>query len=449
MENPHILVLPFPVQGHIMPLMELSQTLATHGCNITFVNIETNHRLIAAAVSDDDVGLNPRIRLAFVPGKEESFMKIGEVITRSKLEDLIRQIENGDDDDDHHHHGPITGFVVDDAMGWALALGLEMGIKTAVFTPYPALTLFIISNIQKLIDDGIIDEEGNPLKETVEFSPTLPAFNVKDFIWRRFETAAVQKSIFNLFKDGMETAKLAQWTIINTSRSIEPAALSLVPQARAIGPLISTNRLGSLMHAELDASLKWLDQQPPNSVIYASFGSTTIFSHDQFHHLAIGLELTNMPFLWVIRPGSVNGSELDYPEGFLDRVGSRGKVVRWAPQEKVLGHPSVACFFTHCGWNSTIEAVSNGVPLVCWPYFGEQFMNQSYICNVWRVGLGFERKDEEIVSKEEIKEKIETLVSDKSFKDRALELKESTLASVKENGSSNKNLLDFIEWVRN
>ncbi|XP_047312877.1 UDP-glycosyltransferase 83A1-like [Impatiens glandulifera] len=443
MENPHILVLPFPVQGHIMPLMELSQILATHGFNITFVNTETNHRLMAASIPDDDVGLNHRIRLAFVPDE-----KMGESMSRSKLEDLIRQIENGDDD--HHHHGPITCFVVDDIIGWAIAVGQEMGIKTAAFTTSSAVSFLVTSNIQKLIDDGIIDEEGNPLKETVEFSPILPALNVKDFTWRRFEIAGLQKSVFNLLKHGMETAKFAQWTIINTSRSLEPAALSLVPQARAIGPLImTTNRLGSLMHAELDASLKWLDQQPPNSVIYASFGSTTVFSQDQFHHLAIGLELTNMPFLWVIRPGSVNGSELDYPEGFLDRVGSRGKVVRWAPQEKVLGHPSVACFFTHCGWNSTIEAVSNGVPLVCWPYFGDQFMNQSFICNVWRVGLGFKRKDEEIISKEEIKEKIETLVSDKSFKDRALELKESTLASVKENGSSYKNLLDFIEWVRN
>ncbi|KAJ0100334.1 hypothetical protein Patl1_21709 [Pistacia atlantica] len=108
----------------------------------------------------------------------------------------------------------------------------------------------------------------------------------------------------------------------------------------------------------------------------------TIFDKTQFQELAMGLQLSNRPFLWVVRPDITDKINDAYPEVFTNRVVSRGHIVSWAPQHKVLAHPSIACFISHCGWNSTIEAISNGVLFLCWPYFTDQMHNENYICIV-------------------------------------------------------------------
>ena len=194
--------------------------------------------------------------------------------------------------------------------------------------------------------------------------------------------------------------------------------------------------------------LEWLNQQPPCSVIYVAFGSSTIFNQTQFQELALGLELSNMPFLWVVRPDSTDGKNDAYPEGFQDRVATQGQIVGWAPQQKVLGHPSVACFLSHCGWNSTVEGVNNGVPFLCWPYFADQFINETYICDVWKIGLGFNPDENGIITRKEIKNKVGQLLGDEKFRSRALNLKEIAIDSVKEGGPSHNNFKNFVEWLK-
>ncbi|KAJ0100630.1 hypothetical protein Patl1_21734 [Pistacia atlantica] len=173
-----------------------------------------------------------------------------------------------------------------------------------------------------------------------------------------------------------------------------------------IGPLLASNRqVNSTRYfwQEDSACLEWLDQQQPNSVIYVAFGSFTVIDKIQFQELALGLELSNKPFLWVVRPDITDGANEAFPDGFEERVANRGKMVVWAPQQKVLSHPSIACFFSHCGWNSTVEGLSNGLPFLCWPYFADQFIDESYICDVWKVGLRFKRDESGIITREEIK----------------------------------------------
>ncbi|KAC9242325.1 hypothetical protein E3N88_46144 [Mikania micrantha] len=117
--------------------------------------------------------------------------------------------------------------------------------------------------------------------------------------------------------------------------------------------------------------------------------------------LALGLETSNKPFLWVVRPGMTKETKLDYPDGYIERVGCRGRIVSWAPQQKVLAHPSVACFMSHCGWNSTLEGVTNGLPFLCWPYFADQFHNETYICDIWKTGLKLNKNEEGIITRGE------------------------------------------------
>ncbi|BAT83298.1 hypothetical protein VIGAN_04042700, partial [Vigna angularis var. angularis] len=126
---------------------------------------------------------------------------------------------------------------------------------------------------------------------------------------------------------------------------------------------------------------------------------------------------------------------------------SKGRILNWAPQEKILNHPAIACFVSHCGWNSSIEGICSGVPFLCWPLVKDQFANKSYICDVWKVGLRLDKDENGFVSKEEITKKVEQLFGDEGIKARSLKLKELTLNNVVEGGHSSQNLKSFISWA--
>jgi hypothetical protein len=108
---------------------------------------------------------------------------------------------------------------------------------------------------------------------------------------------------------------------------------------------------------------------------------------------AWGIAGSGVPFLWVVRPCLVRGAggqsqhQQRLPEGFEAATRGRGMVVAWAPQEEVLRHRAVGGFWTHNGWNSTMESVCEGVPMLCRPYFGDQPGNARYVEHVWRVGF--------------------------------------------------------------
>lgn len=116
----------------------------------------------------------------------------------------------------------------------------------------------------------------------------------------------------------------------------------------------------------------------------------------------------------------------------------------WVPQQKVLAQPSVGVFMPHCGWNATTEGLSNGIPFLCWPYFADQSMDQSYICDVWRIGYSLERDGNGIIVRDEVKKKVDCLVGDKGVKSRAMELAEMAKKAVDNGGASWQNLNGFI-----
>lgn len=285
----------------------------------------------------------------------------------------------------------------------------------------------------------------------IQLAPTMAAIHSSKLVWACIGDFNTQKIVFDFTIDNNETIKKAECLICNSTYDLEPGALDLIPEFLPIGPLLSSNRLGNsagYFWPEDSTCLKWLDQQQQNSVIYVAFGSFTVFDKEQFQELASGLELTNRPFLWVVRPDITNDAIDAYPEGFQDRVATRGQMVGWAPQQKVLTHPSIACFLSHCGWNSTMEGVSNGVPFLCWPYFADQFLNESYICDIWKVGLRFNKNKNGIITREEIMKKVDQVLEDENFKARALDLKETSLNSVREGGQSNKTFKNFVQWIK-
>ncbi|TKY68756.1 UDP-glycosyltransferase 72B1 [Spatholobus suberectus] len=201
----------------------------------------------------------------------------------------------------------------------------------------------------------------------------------------------------------------------------------------------------------------------PCSVLYAGFGSGGTLSQEQIDELAWGLELSGHKFLWVVRPpsGAADAAYLGardgvnplqfLPCGFLERTKGQGLVVPlWAPQVQVLGHGSVGGFLSHCGWNSTLESVLQGVPLIAWPLFAEQRMNAVVLCEGLGVGVRPRENENGLVERAEIAEVIKRLMDKEGggeLRRRMRELKEAATNAIKEDGSSTKTLAQVVlKW---
>jgi hypothetical protein len=103
---------------------------------------------------------------------------------------------------------------------------------------------------------------------------------------------------------------------------------------------------------------------------------------------------------------------------------------------------------SHCGWNSTMEGVRNGVPFVCWPYFCDQHLDRSYICDMWRTWLAVSQGEDGIVTKEEVSSKVEQVIGDQWIAERARMLKDAACKCLCEGGSSRENFNKFVHLLR-
>lgn len=289
---------------------------------------------------------------------------------------------------------------------------------------------------------------GTPRRnENIELSANLPPLSPAELFWNCPGNPSLQNRIFAFVPTIYQILKSCNWVLCNWFNELEPSVTDLLPNIVTIGPILANGKPSGNFWLEDFSCLSWLDRQTPKSVIYAAFGSSSMFSQHQLNELALGLELTGKPFLWVVRPDLIDGNFAEFPEGFTERVANRGKIVEWAPQEQVLAHPSVACYSTHCGWNSTMEGLSMGVPLLCWPYFGDQFYNKTCICEGWKIGLWLKGDEKGIVSRQEMKKKVDELLSSVVIRENVLKMKELAEKSGRAGGSSSRNLEEFVKQI--
>ncbi|KAJ1421485.1 UDP-glucuronosyl/UDP-glucosyltransferase [Sesbania bispinosa] len=441
---PHFLAIPYPILGHMSPLLQFSQVLAKFGCKITFLSSDENYNRLKSASAGQGKLLESYIRLVSLPDgvdpeddRKDQTKVISTTITtmRAKLPKLIEEINAMEDQDNK-----ISCIIVTKNMGWALEVGREIGIKGALLWPASATSLVSFNSMQRLIDERIIDSQsGLPTrKQEIELSPNLPMMDGAAMPWYCLKTAF----FFLHMMQEMQKLNLVEWWLCNTTLDLEGGAFSLSPKLLPIGPLMAGEQNMFSLWQEDRTCLEWLDQQPPQSVIYVAFGSMASPEPNQFKELALGLDLLNKAFLWVVRKENGNEVKDPYPDEFR---GSQGKIIDWAPQKEVLSHPAIACFISHCGWNSTMEGVYNGVPFLCWPFCSDQHMNKTYICDVWKVGLAFERDENGLISRGEIMKKVEQLLEDEGIKRRSSKLKEMV---IKNRAEGHKNLNKFICWAQ-
>ncbi|CAL2263864.1 unnamed protein product [Prunus armeniaca] len=235
--------------------------------------------------------------------------------------------------------------------------------------------------------------------------------------------------------------------IWNTMDCLEQSSLAHLRQEYQlpwfpIGPLHRTIPAPSISLLKEDQNcISWMDKQSHNSVIHASVGSIAFLDSKELAEMVWGLVNSEHPFLWVVRTNSIS-----LPESFQETVGERGCITKWAPQKQVLAHSAVGGFWSHCGWNSTIESISEEVPTICQPYFGDQRVNSRYLSQVWGVGLEWEND----MNRGPIEEAIRMLMVGKEgevIRQRTKDLKVKIELSMKQAGSSYNSLNELVDQI--
>ncbi|KAL4587776.1 hypothetical protein LXL04_000650 [Taraxacum kok-saghyz] len=454
MAKSHVVIVSYPMQGHVIPLMEFARRLTNEGIKVTFVNTEAIHKVVTSNLEEKEGDL---LHMASIsdglesPEDRKDFRKTLKAMVEimpGKLEELVEKISEED-------RSKVTCIVADSFMGWVIGVAKKMGIGSAAYCPSSATTQAILMCAQKWIDDGLMNSDETRLiivgipqnNDMIQLCETMPPTKPSILPW--MSVPGVDPGLlFQFSKVAAEECTLADWILCNSSYELEPPIYNEFPQLLPVGPLLAGTQKDAKQTGQFwqedSTCLTWLNQQPTSSIIYIAFGSIATFTQTQFEHLALGLETSNRPFMWVVR----KNENCTFPDGYVERVGPRGKIVTWAPQQKVLAHSSVACFISHCGWNSSLEGVTNGLPFLCWPFISDQFLDAAVICDTWKTGLGFDKDEEGVVTKDEIRRKIDELLGDKVFKDMALELKEKVTCSIRPGGSSYRNLCGFIDWVQ-
>ncbi|XP_057833957.2 linamarin synthase 2-like [Cryptomeria japonica] len=457
-------MVPSPAQGSINPLMNLAHLLSSRGVFITFVNTEWSHnrmsRAAAAATSTFKFliipdGLPPdHGRLSNLPEYVIALEKLGPVLEHHLLCSLTEETP------------PITCIITENFMSCTHQVANKLGVPRVIFWTMCAASSIAQCNTNLLISRGHIPvkvEHSKRADKVILCLPgNLPPLLPSDLIsfYRATETSDV------LFQWTLRESQFqckADYVLVNTFDEVDPAAtVSALSRngcpALAVGPVFlpnflegrDLNGLGSMSEQE-ESCIKWLDAQEPASVLYVSFGSIAVKSNEQLEELALGLEKSQHTFLWVLRMDIAGGKPATLPEGFVERTMDRGLIVKWAPQVKVLSHTSVGGFLTHSGWNSCLESISMGVPMLGWPYFFDQFLDCRFCNDVWKIGIDLEGADGDenvVVKREEIEKGVRRLMEAEELRKRGRELKEAALKAIGQGGSSFNNLNRFIDDMK-
>ncbi|KAL7585477.1 hypothetical protein Lser_V15G42433 [Lactuca serriola] len=430
-----------PFQGHMTPMLQLGSVLHSKGFSITLAHTKlnspdpSNHpEFVFLALSDNFSAIDASANYT-------KFLEALNNNCKMQLQDhLTRKIEEGKDEMNH----TIT-VIHDNIMYFAEEVASNLNLRSIVLRSCSASYMPAFLALPRLHAEGKLPVQDSMLQELV---PELHPLRYKDLPFNDTPTEVATEML--ALAERVRNPSAIIW---NTMEFLEHSALTQLRQHYqvpifAIGPLIKMARCPSTSFLEEDTGcISWLDKQAPRSVIYVSLGSLATMDETELTETAWGLAKSKQPFLWVVRPGSVSGSEwIEFlPEGFTEEVRGRGLVLKWAPQKQVLSHSAVGGFWSHCGWNSTLESISEGVPMICQPVMGDQCVNSRYLSYVWRVGLELENLEIKVVESA-----IRRLLVDEEgqeMRQRAISMKEKAKYSLFKGGSSFNSLKDLVEFT--
>ncbi|XP_074316479.1 UDP-glycosyltransferase 89B2 [Silene latifolia] len=471
MANPtHILIIPYPAQGHMIPLLDLTHHLATTRTTtpltITILTTPKNLPILSPLLSST-TNVTPLIlpfppTPGFPPGAENtkdlppaSFRQLIPALSRLE-EPLGHWFES--------HPSPPVVIISDFFVGWTQRFAAKMGIKRVVFSPSGGMALSVIYALWRdMPKEEDQDQNGDVLFKGLPNCPKYPWWQLSP-IFRSYVEGDYNSEVI---KDGFRNDMDSWGLVINTFDDLERVYLdhliSVLGHNRvwAVGPLFPPHGLkdrGGSSTVDPDTILSWLDSCRDNEVVYVSFGTQSLLTTRQIEVLAEALENSRVRFIWSVRDPSVT-NELD-KEGdrkihntvfkeFEDRVGDRGMIIKgWAPQVSILRHRAVGTFLTHCGWNSVLEGLMAGVGMLAWPMGADQYTNATLLVDELKVGVriceGPQFVPDPCVLAQTLADSVNGEILDRQ---RIGKLHTSCLDAVSENGSSSKELVKFVKML--
>jgi hypothetical protein len=452
------------VRGHLHPMVQLAGRLAGHGAPVTVAiadvpssgdSLKTVARLSDSYPSVSFHLLSPATARSgdeADPDADPFITLIADLrASNPALVAFVRSLPS------------VKALVLDFFCGCALDAAEELGLPAHLFFTSGASALAAYLHIPVMRLNVSFRDMGRSLLHCPGVHP-VPASDLPEVLLLGPRNEQYKATI-GLF----EQLPRAKGLLANTFEWLEPRAVKAiqegsprpgepVPRLFCVGPLVGEERGGEGKHE----CLTWLDAQPARSVVFLCFGSASSVPAEQLREIAVGLERSGHAFLWAVRapvaPDADSTKRFEgrgeaalealLPEGFLDRTRGRGLVVpTWAPQVEVLRHPATGAFVTHCGWNSTLEAVTAGVPMVCWPMYAEQRLNKVFVTEGMALGVVMEGYDQAMVKAEEVEAKVRLLMEShqgKELRERTAVAKDMTAAALEIDGSSTTALVDFL-----
>lgn len=429
-----------PYQGHINPMIQLANVLDSKGFTVIFILTQSTPL---------DHSKHPNLIFHRIPdglSEEESatldvsahLYKLNVNLVQPFLECLVTLMSEE----------PVSCLITDANWYFTQDIADSLHLPRIAFRTASVCSFLAYDALPLFRQKGYLSREGYKPEDEVEEFPPLKVKDIPNI--KKSDPEVLWLYIENM----MKSCKAASGLLFNSFEELEGTSLSKIThtfgvKTFAIGPLHKYFPASSSSLLIQDpTALSWLDTQAPNSVIYVSFGSIAEMEKSQLIEIASGLANSKQPFLWVIRPGSIQKS--NWVQGFLDDflndAKNRGYLVNWAPQQEVLCHPALGGFWTHSGWNSILESLCEGVPMICSPFFGDQMVNARFVSEVWKVGLLLEKGFDKV----EIEDTIRKLMREKEgeeIRGRVISLRDQIDVCFQGGGSSCQSMQNFIDYI--
>eukprot|EP00257_Ricinus_communis_P021871 XP_015581445.1 7-deoxyloganetin glucosyltransferase [Ricinus communis] len=471
--KPHAVFFPFPLQSHIKTMLKLAKIFYFRGFHITFVNTEFNHNRFLHARGPNSMDGLPDFQFQTIPDSlppsdpdsSQDVSSLCESVMNNLLQPFLELAVKIKDTASSGNVPPLTCIVADGFTStFTVRAAQQLELPLVLFFTMSASAILGFKHLAALKEKGLTplkDESyltNGYLDRTLDWIPGMKGIRLRD-LPSFVRTTSSEDFLFTFTMESAENAVKASAVILHTFDALERDPLtglsSVFPPVYAIGPLqlhlnaIQDENLDSVgynLWKEEVACLSWLDSFEPNSVVYVNFGSITVMTQEQLVEFGMGLANSKHPFLWIIRRDLVIGDSAILPPEFFEKTKERSLIAQWCPQEEVLNHPSIGGFLTHSGWGSTIESLSAGVPMLCWPFFADQPTNCRYSCNEWGVGMEIDNN----VKRDEVEKLVKELMEGekgKEMRNNATKWRKLAEEATAPNGSSSKNLEKLMTEV--